>query len=277
MYILNDTQIIVRYEEALYTINLTELSHIQLLKGNKEMISNLIQLEVNKIASTIGNKIKIWCLVTDSCISIFEGHTSDINKMLIYSNNIILTCSSDKTIKFWNSQSVRCFKTITTNEPILDIISIGKSIINTSLDKSVKIIQREGETLIDNKYLVTKLIYLQNGIIAGGGMELVVWNMRTLQRLYVNNLNFLINPFLHIGKSVLMCRLDNRNIVVIDYKSKRNKVLISERIEITDVKILNREKLVCYTNDYCLKIFDLSNVKLVRDKRILGHIYLDKY
>ena len=41
----------------------------------------------------------------------FEGHADWVSDILVYQNKLI-TCSYDKTIKIWDLNSHKCFKTL---------------------------------------------------------------------------------------------------------------------------------------------------------------------
>ena len=70
------------------------------------MDTNQLQLENEKLMSCCDESIKIWTLFEDSfkCdYTIGEAHYDKIRKVISLTNNRMVSCSSDGTIKMWNS------------------------------------------------------------------------------------------------------------------------------------------------------------------------------
>ena len=128
-----------------------------ILKGHKNAIFSICVINEKKIGSASCDKsVRIWDLNYNACTLIFEGHSgfiwSIINLKVHTKNtkaqdskeeikNLIVSASSDKTIKFWDLEDKRCIKTIFAHDK--EITCLGKlkdgNIISGSLDASIKV------------------------------------------------------------------------------------------------------------------------------------------
>ena len=76
----------------------------------------------------------IWSLVS------YEKYNKDVNNK-DETKNILVSASSDKTIKFWDVEEFKCIKTIFAHDK--EITTLGKlndgNIISGSLDSTIKV------------------------------------------------------------------------------------------------------------------------------------------
>ena len=127
-----------------------------ILKCHKNAIFSICKISDDKIASASCDKsIKIWDLNNKECKVIFEGHSGYIwGLILIEMNekdenykdekkNLLVSCSSDKTIKFWDLKEERCYKTIYAHDREITALiqSSDGNIISGSLDSTIKILK----------------------------------------------------------------------------------------------------------------------------------------
>ena len=135
-----------------------------ILKGHRNAIFALCKINEKKLASASCDKsIRIWDLDYKVCVQILEGHSGFIwslvnvvkqdkdlnNKSKIENNldkkeeikNILISASSDKTIRFWDVEENRCIKSIYAHDK--EITVLGKlndgNIISGSLDSTIKV------------------------------------------------------------------------------------------------------------------------------------------
>ena len=74
------------------------------------------------------------------CKNTLEGHSSDINCLLLLPNNTIASGSYDNTIKIWNPSSCQCLATLKGHSyPISSLLFLNNSIISGSGDSTIKI------------------------------------------------------------------------------------------------------------------------------------------
>ena len=80
--------------ECLDTVdNVYSINSIKVLSNDSIIISD----------SSIYQNIKIYNLITKSCIEKFYAHGDNVNDLLLFDNRSkLVTCSHDKDIKIWN-------------------------------------------------------------------------------------------------------------------------------------------------------------------------------
>ena len=47
--------------------------------------------------------VRMWSLREQNCLNVFLGHTKSANALVLFREDIFITVSDDKTIKFWNT------------------------------------------------------------------------------------------------------------------------------------------------------------------------------
>ena len=125
-----------------------------ILKGHKNAIFALSKINEKKLASASCDKsIRIWDLNYNSCTHILDGHSGFIWSLVNIvkyikdvnnkdeAKNLLVSASSDKTIKFWDMEDYKCIKTIFAHDK--EITTLGKlndgNIISGSLDSTIKV------------------------------------------------------------------------------------------------------------------------------------------
>jgi len=88
--------------------------------------------------------IKMWNLETGTCISSITGHSKWVLDVDVY-ENIIATCSADRTIKIWQyhdaSNSWICLRTLTGHTDTVWTVQINKEgtlIVSAAEDKTIR-------------------------------------------------------------------------------------------------------------------------------------------
>ena len=75
-----------------------------LLQAHSYPVRSLCQLDDKHFVSgSFDNQIKIWNLDKFEYVQILEGHKSNVISVIKYNNDILISCSNDKTIKIWEN------------------------------------------------------------------------------------------------------------------------------------------------------------------------------
>ena len=88
---------------------------IKALKGHTNWIYDMKAIKNDEdlfISCSEDNDIRLWNLVSGSCIKTLKGHKAGILSILTLSNEILVSTSNDMTIKFWDINQNECIKTI---------------------------------------------------------------------------------------------------------------------------------------------------------------------
>ena len=131
------------------------LDDVEILKKkHRNAIFSICKIIDNMVASASCDKsILLWDLNLKTYIQVFDGHGGYIWNLITVEMkekdenfkdkklNLLASCSSDKSIKFWDLEEKRCIKTIYGHDR--EITSLSKShdgnIISGSLDSFIKI------------------------------------------------------------------------------------------------------------------------------------------
>ncbi|CAD8119812.1 unnamed protein product [Paramecium sonneborni] len=142
-----------------------KLNQIQLLSEHKKNIStlNFMKMNNNFISGSRDNQIIIWQVIGHNkwnCQQILNGHTSWIFCLLLNNtDDLIITGSFDKTIKFWIKQDQwLCQQTITDHTSSVYSLSLNEQqnkLISCSFDSYILVIE---QNKMDKQWSVSQKI-----------------------------------------------------------------------------------------------------------------------
>lgn len=105
----------------------------QLEINTNQVINHLLILPDKKLATVTEDKIiNIWDIETETCLKTFSEHKSEITKLVLL-GNLIISGSTDKTVKFWAINKNKSIETLHLNKPVknLTVSNTGKlAVIN---------------------------------------------------------------------------------------------------------------------------------------------------
>jgi WD40 repeat protein len=105
---LNNDKVLLSFYRSFKILNINNTDKVKVVGYHNDYINEIIKLENDMIASCSNDcTIKIWCSLTNHCISALEGHNDDITNLIRYSDDILLSASMDGKIKFWNYKKHR--------------------------------------------------------------------------------------------------------------------------------------------------------------------------
>lgn len=132
--------------------------HISTLKGHTGLVTSMIELDANRIAScSVDKTIKIWDIRSASCLATLEGHADTITALCQLADGSLASGCNDGTIKIWDLKSNTC----TTN-------IAGHSSISLTRGKSMPGIIH-ALTQLDDRYLAS----------ASADHSIKIWDLTT--------------------------------------------------------------------------------------------------
>ena len=120
---------------------------LKTINDSSNWIKCLKVLPQNDLFATGGKNIKIWNYLSGKCIKILKGHSALICGLELSSNNLLFSCSWDKTVRMWDlisnefvkeflghTDKVTCIKLSTNNDKVIYSVSEDKTLKIWDLD-----------------------------------------------------------------------------------------------------------------------------------------------
>lgn len=172
--------------ETLVVDNRNQMNELKSVMQNKKEIA----FESGpKFESTLFGKLEIRINIYDKCLTyITNAHNHIIDCIEVLNQNIIVSCSRDKRIKFWNLNDKVCIKTIEAHKDEVNCLKlISDSILASgSADSTIKIFDLNSyeciQTLSGHLHQVSCLALNSNGELISGSFDrsIKVWNLTNL-------------------------------------------------------------------------------------------------
>jgi WD40 repeat protein len=148
------------------------------------------------VSGSYDSLIKIWDLNTQICTQTLAGHSSCVWNFAVLSKHELLSCSDDKSIRYWDIKYGVCVKRIEDSSPIFDIILLENGEVVSACNQNqenIKIwdIKKEicKKTLKSHTTSVFCLAILkENELISGSRDRIIkIWDLQkgvVLKSLY---------------------------------------------------------------------------------------------
>ena len=163
-------------------INIWNLNSLDVrsIKAHDNCVVCLKLIDTTKLASC-SSRIKIWDLQTLKCIQTLDGHSNLICSLESITNEFLLSCSEDQSVKLWNVNTGECLNSIDFDNRVYsiklfnnDLVAVGLGngdviIINSQIEK-VKVISSAHESLICQIHLM-----MNGNLITGSEMDIKQW------------------------------------------------------------------------------------------------------
>lgn len=130
--------------------------------------------------------------LTGNCSKTFVGHSDNVWSVdFSPSQQIIATCSQDRTIKLWNLETGDCLKTLSGHRGAVATVTFsicGQYLISGSYDRTIKIWKIDtGEcvkNLLGHENSIMSLVVTDSKVISGSWDETIeVWEIDTAECL----------------------------------------------------------------------------------------------
>jgi WD40 repeat protein len=195
-------------------------------------------LNANKILiSGSGDKtIKLWNVENGNCLSILEGHESNIECLQTISDDVIASGSMDQSIKIWNIKTKKCIN-----------------------------------TLQGHKQSVLCLLVLSDDILVSGSMDQTIklWNIKTSQCLNTLESHRSSVWCLHNLKDILISGSGDKSIKLWDLKDGKCINTLLDHTNIVLCLQIIENMLISGSSDKTIKVWQIDNGELVNTLK--GH------
>ena len=159
---------------------------LQTLASPRGSVNCLKSLTCNRIASGHWKEIKIWNTDSGECIQTLNGHSEWIYDLACLPDGILLSCSRDKCIKFWNLDEAICTKQLTHSAEVFCLQLLPKcQLASGSEDTNIQIWDMErGEcvkTLSGHTSYVRKLLLWENDLLISSSKDnsMRIWDLNS--------------------------------------------------------------------------------------------------
>ena len=125
--------------------DLEKQSCVNVIKDTPNWIKCLKILPQNDLFAAGGKTIKIWNCSSGECIKVLKGHSGLICGLELASNNLLISCSWDKTLRLWDLDldSNVCIKEFLGHTDIVTCIKLSVNkrnlVYSASEDKTIKV------------------------------------------------------------------------------------------------------------------------------------------
>ncbi|MBF0378756.1 MAG: WD40 repeat domain-containing protein [Desulfamplus sp.] len=166
-------------EAIIWDMNTRTIKHI--LKGHTDIIKGICIIKNNRYAVTVSEdkSFCIWEIETGKLVNRLEGHSDWVNTVCCANDDIIVTGSEDRSVKFWKAgwsvNSCECYKTLRITDGVRHIYIVG-----------------------NGEFLVT-----------AGRKKLMIWHIATEECVKVLNVNTAITSLSVAGEHLLVGYNDN--------------------------------------------------------------------
>jgi WD40 repeat protein len=112
------------------------------LEGHTTMVRCVLQLTDGRLVSGhTDNTIKVWNILSGSCLITLKGHTGWILCVIQLADSRLVSASADKTLKVWDTISGKCVMTLEGHTYLVYCVTqlTDGRLVSGSLDTTIKI------------------------------------------------------------------------------------------------------------------------------------------
>ena len=168
----------------------------QTLRGHSNTVYSIIKITESQIASGSGdNTIKIWDMLTSTCIKTLKEHSESVYCLIKLNNTQIASGSGDHSIKVWDIMNIICTDTLNGHQgAVYSLLRLNDfHIASGSCDDSIKIWNLSNSTCLitlightDSVESLVKIGSSQNIQIVSGSFDntIKVWDVNMESEKY---------------------------------------------------------------------------------------------
>ena len=115
---------------------MNNFNEIKLFKAHEKCVNFLLLVHETKLISgSVDRKIKLWSLKSFDLIQVFEGHLDTIYNLELNSKGcLVLSCSEDKTVKIWQTETGELLKSIEFDHPVNCTQLLNDQLLSVALE-----------------------------------------------------------------------------------------------------------------------------------------------
>ena len=114
---------------------------LKTMTGHLDFIWTIVLLQDNitLLSAGLDKSIKMWDITTGNLIrNLPTEHTSHITKLIQYAKEVVISCSNDGTIKFWDYKGNSCVHTVQLQSGLSTMmVTAQQGIVAVGQDKNV--------------------------------------------------------------------------------------------------------------------------------------------
>jgi WD40 repeat protein len=163
----------------------------------------------------------------------FEGHSRSIRKIVLMENlNILISASNDQTIKIWNLSNGHCLKTIEAHKRFIT-----------------------GLCLIQDYKFIT----------SSSDFWVKIWNLNDYKCIESFEFSQIVHSICKLSDELIIFGFKTGNIIIWDIikKEEVGNILHAHDSRVACMKLYDSNRLISGSKDRKIKIWDLSNKKLL--------------
>lgn len=207
-----------------------------------------------------------------------KAHSDEISTLCQLENEYLVSCSHDKTIKFWKieKKEIKCLFTIEDNNKILGMVILPENRIATcGLDHSIKIwksdepYEKSPIKVIESDDSCITLVYIKekDQLFAGFSDDTIrSFDMKTYAKVNEIKVDFITSNILPLEKDKLICS-HYSEVKMIDLSNNSVTDVFKDDSQISDVgtiKMLRDGHTVVMGAYEEMGIFDVTTGKFVK-------------
>lgn len=238
--------------------------------ADRRPLSSIDYLNDNLLIGSLSGDISLWRLSSFSKLCEFTGHTNKVIESLFLNDQIIVSASTDKTIRFWKSPEEASCIAMPSEITSLAIHPSKNFLVAGLIDGTLNVIDIERESVIvsmksNDGSVATVSSHTDGGLVFCGGSDHIgkLWDLRSCHAIKTmqSHLRGITCSSFDTGFHCITGSEDNTAIVWDLRNLTRSKKIAAHNSPVTSVSIKG-DLLLTSSLDRTLKVWSLLDFRL---------------